>query len=206
MVNPHLSAAITARCSLPVLPLQRVDTNWYVITAAFSSGKTTLINDISAIRPDLSVMPDAAREIIDQGLRWRGPNSERLRVNDILRTQLFEESSFALKWERHLCADPKQPHLLDYGLPDVLGFARSSGLTTTLFEPRVGLFRYAKVFLLDPLPYVQDDARDWTDLQRSTVHASIAQAYIDCGFNLIHVPVLSKAERRDFVLDHIDAT
>ena len=200
-----LSAAIEARCSLPVLPFQRVETNWYVITAPFSSGKTTLIDDIRAVRPELLGMPDAGREIINQGLEWRSACGEQIDVNDILRTQQFEETVFALRWERHLMADPKAAYLLDYGLPDVMGFARSSKLSTAMFESRAGLFRYAKVFFLEPLPYVRDETRGWTDEEREVVCRELPRAYRDCGFDLISVPILPHKARRDFVLDHIGA-
>jgi predicted ATPase len=198
-----LSTAIEARCSLPVLPLVSVETNWHVISGVFSSGKTTLINDIRAKIPGIGVLPDAAREVIDQGLAWVGPNGERVTIEDLLKRQRFQDTVFARKWSAHCCADPESPYLLDYGLPEVIAFSRGCNLSTELYESRAGLFRYKRVFLLDPLDYREDAARKWDPEERERILAGIKGVYEQLGFAPIRVPALPREERRDFVLERM---
>ena len=198
-----LSTAINACCSLPVLPLVKVDTEWTVITGAPSSGKSTLIRDLRVALPDYSVMPDEAREVIERGLGWRGPGGEQISLDDILRSQRLQDTVFAGKWLRHCEASPQAPHLLDYALPDVIAFSRNSGLVTTLFEERAGLFRYKQVFVLEPLDYAEDAARNWTKQDRDQLLGNIINVYAGLGFSFTRVPVLPPEERRDFVLRHM---
>jgi predicted ATPase len=186
-----------------VLPLVSVETNWTVITGVFSSGKTTLIDDVRAKRPEFGVLPDAARQVINQGLAWVGPKGERITIDDILRTQRFEDTVFARKWSAHCSAEPHMPHLLDYGLPDVIAFSRGCGLSTSLFESRAGLFRYKKVFVLEPLEYIEEAARKWTSDERERILGGIADVYKEFGFSSIRVPALPREARRDFVLERM---
>lgn len=106
---------------------------------------------------------------------------------------------------RHLDADPQHPHLLDYGLPDVLAFAVEAGLSIDLYKTRAGLFRYRHVFILEPLPYVKDEARDWSTEQLMLIFNRILETYRSMGFSPISVPPLAPAERRDFVLERLDS-
>lgn len=201
-----LAQAINARCSLPVLlPFPEVSTNWCVITGTFSSGKSTLLGDLRNAIPEAAVMDDAAREVILRARAWRGPNGEQLPLTSILRTQVLENEVFATKWERHLTADPLAPYLLDYGLPDVIAFARSSALKTSLFEDRVKIFRYRAVFILDPLRYESDETREWNSAERERIHHEIATQYRNLGYSPITVPVLPPRERCEFVLERLRA-
>ncbi len=93
-----ITHAINASCSLPVLPLVTSYTNWTVISGVPSSGKTTLLTDLAAARPEFSVMNDVARTVIERGLSWRGEGNEALELSDILRTQSFQNTVFAEKW------------------------------------------------------------------------------------------------------------
>ena len=198
-----LAKAIDAHCSLPVLPFREVQTNWSVITGVFSSGKTTMVNDLSRHLPNFRVQPDSAREVIERGLAWRGPAGEEMALDKILRTQIFEDTVFSLKWRRHLEADPSHPYLLDYGLPDIVAFSKGCGLSTALYDSRAGLFRYVKVFFLEPLPYVVDSARDWKSGERDEIRQGILSTYERLGYSPVLVPPLPREERTAFVLKEI---
>jgi len=144
-----------------------------------------------------------AREIIGRGLAWRGPGDGRIEIDDIVRSQKFDNTVFARRWDLHCATDPLTPSFLDYGLPDVIGVARSSGNLTSLFELRAGLFRYKKVFVLEPLSYKEDEARRWTEEEREKILSGIIGIYKEYGCPSIRVPPLPREARRDYVLERI---
>lgn len=64
--------------------------------------------------------------------------------------------------------------------------------------------RYKKVFLLDQLPIFEKDHVRTEDYNLALkIHDFIYQAYVDLGYNVVKVPVLSVNKRAEFVLDKI---
>jgi predicted ATPase len=62
---------------------------------------------------------------------------------------------------------------------------------------------YKKVFILDPLPLVNDYARREDVSEQLKIAHLITDVYESLPFPFIHVPVLSPEERVDFILKNL---
>jgi len=62
---------------------------------------------------------------------------------------------------------------------------------------------YKKVFILDPLPLIQDYARTEDEAAQKNIHRLLSQVYESLPFPVIHVPVMPPQERVDFILKNL---
>ena len=64
-------------------------------------------------------------------------------------------------------------------------------------------YRYACVFYFEPLPYQQDAVRVEDGEMAVKLDVCFRQAYKELGYEPVHVPVMSIAERGDFLVRHL---
>jgi len=62
---------------------------------------------------------------------------------------------------------------------------------------------YKKVFILEPLPFVADYARTEDASQQHRLQDLLNEVYHSLPFPVVHVPVMSPAERVDFILSNL---
>lgn len=170
---------------------------WYVITGGPSSGKTTTIDLLRA--RGYRVTHEQASDIISEELA-RGRTLLEVRADgdwfqqEILKRQLEDESTLSLD----------ETVFLDRGVPDGLGYERYLALT-----PNPELLaasqqaKYRKVFLLECLPVKVDWNRHEDAHVQQEIHDAIRATYLELGFDLIDVPVLSPEERVAFILERL---
>ena len=60
---------------------------------------------------------------------------------------------------------------------------------------------YASVFILDPLPFQENGARDDDAAEVGYLDEWLARDYTALGYRVVRVPVLSPQERLAFVLE-----
>jgi predicted ATPase len=89
---------------------------------------------------------------------------------------------------------------LDGALPGSLAWYRVYGLDPNQILPDCFYHRYAAVFILDPLPFQEDGARDGLSHITTYLHEWLARDYKDLGYQVVRVPVLPVQERLEFVL------
>lgn len=175
-----------------------IKTNWCVITGAPSSGKTSVIEALA--KRGYSVMGETARELIEQGLAT-GQALADIRKDAVA----LQRNILALSLEREESLDPKTLTFLDRGLPDSITYCRLAGIDTGEAKLFSGLFRYQAVFIFDRLPIVKDSVRTEDDALADMIDQALEQDYRSVGYHPIRVPVLSVAERTDFVLEFVDS-
>lgn len=176
---------------------QRIETNWYVITGGPSSGKTTTVN-ILRDRGYITTM-EHARHFLDTQ-RLKGRTIEEVRANQlefqhgVLQMQIDQENEIA----------PHVQVFLDRAIPDALAYYRYLKIPVDdLLRNALQKVSYKKVFIMDPLPLVNDYARLENVEAQKKIHELITEVYEALPSPVFHVPVLPAQERVDFILKNI---
>jgi predicted ATPase len=176
---------------------KRRETNWYVITGGPSSGKTTTVN-ILRDRGYITTM-EHARHFLDTQ-RLKGRTIEEVRANQlefqygVLLAQLSQEEEIA----------PHVQVFLDRAVPDALAYYRYLKLPPhELLKGALEKVYYKKVFIMDPLPLVNDYARTENVEAQQKIHQLITEVYEALPFPVMHVPVLPAQERVDLILKNL---
>lgn len=173
-----------------------VQTNWYVITGAPSSGKTTLINQLA--QQGYPVIPEIAREYIESFLSREYSLAEVQQNNRQVQRGILAR---ALKRERQL--QPSQLFFFDRGTADSLGYFNYYQLDT---QPKVHpchRLRYKAIFYCQQLPLERDAVRIEDNITAKKIGEYIYQAYVSLGYQLIELPAVSVEERIDMIGLHI---
>lgn len=180
------------KLSIPFL----VQTNWHVISAASSSGKTTLINVLIAKGHKTS--PEAARQFLEQGIAEGRTIAEQRKDLLTLNRAIMH---YTLELESKLPLG--DTIFLDRGFPDYLSYCRLVGLDPIESLPGCFQRRYATVFILDRLPFQHDGVRYKDDFIAAFLHQWTITDYLALGYNPIKVPVLPPEERIAFIFQHL---
>ncbi len=120
------------------------ETNWYVITGAPSSGKTTLLKELEKI--GYRVVHEVARAHIETQMA-QGRTLEEIRSDK----QSFENRVLNRKIALEAQLPKHEVIVFDRAVPDSIAYFELAGLDTAEAIARSPRNRYRKVFLLDPL-------------------------------------------------------
>jgi predicted ATPase len=175
----------------------RVQTNWYVITGAPCSGKSTLIDQLAA--RGFQTAPEAARQYFEREMAATGRSIEEIRKE--MEPCVHGIIDMMLEIEQKL--DPNQTVFLDRGYPDCLAFIRQNGLDPNLYLPDCFHFRYAAVFILDRFPVQIDDVRIEDEAAAKYLDQWHSYDYSALGYGVIRVPVLPPRDRLGFVIENL---
>lgn len=171
--------------------------NWYVVTGPPCSGKTTLIEILE--KKGYKITPEAARVFIDRCMT-KGQTLEEIRKDNVS----FQKNILTIKLETEKNLDKDQIVFLDRGIPDTVAYTRfHKERVDDFLEDLVKKCGYKKIFLLNPLPYVADYARNESKEEQDTLHKLLYFAYADFGFDVVKVPVFDVEKRVQFVLDNL---
>lgn len=166
---------------------------WYVLTGGPCAGKTTLIFELE--KRGHSVAAEPARMIIDRRL------AEGETIEQIVADPDWLPSVVRLAREQAEAIPRDDRRFFDRAIPDSLAYYRLSHRPVEdFFRAALNEIRYDKVFLLDLIDFVNDEARSETPEQAMILHGLIRQAYQDEGYEIIEVPVMPVPERADFIL------
>jgi predicted ATPase/trans-aconitate methyltransferase len=171
-------------------------TNWHVITGAPCSGKTTMINELS--ERGYKTVHEGARQYFESEMA-KGRSLEDIRNDAILQQEIF---TLQLTLESQLSPDDNT--FLDRGLLDSLTFHRVFGYDPNGILPECFHYRYASVFILDPLPNLRNIKLGPED-EKSAVFFDEwhMRDYKSVGYDVIRVPVLPIDDRVEFILENL---
>lgn len=173
-----------------------IETNWYVITGAPSSGKTTLINQLAL--QGYAIAPEVARDYIE-GLLANCYTLETLQQNN----RQLQRGILALALKRERQLHTNQLIFFDRGTADSLGYFDYYQLETQQMKHGCERLRYKKIFYCHQLPIVEDQIRVEDNNTALKIGESIYKAYANLGYQLIDVPAVSVEERVKLILSHL---
>lgn len=194
MVGDGDLAALTA---FPV-PDEPVETKWHIITGGPCSGKTSVLNYLSAL--GYQTRPEAAR-LFDDVAKSHGiedPKQETAFSGHVQRYDLLIEDLFPHDTEA----------FADRSFADNIAYAQhipDQAVTEEMWEI-ASRRRYSSVHHLDLLPvYETDDTRDESRADAEEIDDLLWETYEQLGYGEDHyrVPVMPIDERVQYILDRV---
>jgi predicted ATPase len=174
----------------------RVQTNWHVITGTVSSGKSTLIDQLAD--RGFQTVPETGRQYVEKEMA-KGRTINEIRENMAAISIAIKDMQ--LEIEHGLRANDVL--FLDRAVPGSLAWYRAFGLNPNEILLECFHHRYASVFILDPLPFQENGARDGDADKIGHLDEWLARDYSALGYSVVRVPVLSLQERLAFVLERL---
>lgn len=173
--------------------------NWYVITGGPCTGKTTLLAELG--KHGYATVPEAARLVIDEGFA-AGKTIEQIREDE----KLFQYQVLRRKEAIEAKTDKKPLTFFDRGMHDTIAYLQSySWPIDDEVKEACLIASYEKVFLLDPLPFFEEDGGRTEDASfTQKINQLLEKAYEQNGLTVIHVPVLPIKDRVRFILEHVN--
>jgi len=171
--------------------------NWYVITGAPSSGKTTTLETLK--KKGYKVFYEWARIYIDEEMK-KGRTLKEIRKDELE----FQRKILELKVNFEKKLSKKDFVFMERGIPDstayiqMCGIKNDKGLTRSLKN-----CSYKKVFLMELLKYKLDYARTESQEEAQILDDLLEKSYTDLGTKVIRVPKMSVAKRVKFILDNL---
>jgi predicted ATPase len=172
------------------------ETNWYVITGAPSSGKTTLVNELEKL--GYWVIHETARALIEEEM-------EKDRTHQEIRSDKSHFENLVL--DRKIAIEAQLPKdkviFLDRAIPDSVAYFEMAGLDSRIVFAKSPRNRYKKVFLLDPLPYMRDRARIEDQEEAERLDRALETAYRMFDYEVTRIRVMPVQERLRTILEGI---
>jgi predicted ATPase len=167
-----------------------------VITGAVSSGKSTLIDQLAD--RGFQTVPETGRLYVEREMA-KGRTIEEIRENMAAIQILLKDMQLEIEHGLQV----NDVIFLDGAVPGSLAWYRAFGLNPNEILPDCLHHRYASVFILDPLPFQEDGARDGDASIADLLDKWIARDYSALGYSVVRVPVLPPQERLAFVLERL---
>lgn len=168
-------------------------TNWYVITGAPCSGKTAVINQLA--QRGHAVVHEVARAYIDAELA-RGKTLAQIKADE----EAFERHILMAKVKLEASLARDEIIFWDRAVPDSIAYYNLCGLDPAEPRQKSQRVRYRKIFMLERLTFLADPVRSEDEKTADRLGYLIEESYQSLGYELIHVPTVSVADRTEFVL------
>lgn len=174
------------------------ETNWYIITGGPSTGKSKTIDHLAFL--GYLIRPEVARILIDNEMS-KGKTLAEIRSND----EQFEHNILKIKIEMEEKASKDQMIFWERGMPDSIVYLKPSNNDYKVALEESKKRKYKGIFILDILPrYEKDYARTEGSKKAKEIHEALHKCYNDLGYKVIRVPVMSIAERAQFIINNLE--
>lgn len=171
--------------------------NWYVITGAPSSGKTTTLKALE--KKGYKVFYEWARIYIDKEMK-KGRTLKQIRKNELS----FQRKILKLKVDFEKKLSKKQQVFMERGIPDSTTYMEMCGMKNdSHLLKALKKCNYKKVFLMELLKYELDYARTESEEEARLIDGLLEKSYTDIGINVLRVPKMSVEKRLKFILDNL---
>lgn len=172
-------------------------TNWYVITGAPCSGKTSVINALE--QKGFRVEHEVARAYIDEELH-QGKSLEQIKADPYQ----FENHIFLTKLKIEASLPQDDIVFLDRAVPDSIAYFQLEGLDPGQPLEKSRLVRYKKIFLFERLIFLEDGVRSEDDPLAERIDYLLKAAYRKLNYEIVHVPAISVEKRTAFILERLE--
>lgn len=171
--------------------------NRYVLTGGPSSGKTTVLKELSKL--GYTVFPEVARIFVDKEMA-EGKSLKNIRGDE----SKFQKKTLKIKLEMEEVAPQGKIVFFDRGIPDSIAYYQLCGLNPKKALAICQERRYRKIFFLEQLPFKKDYARIEDEKTVQKLNKLLRKAYQDLGYNIVSIPVMSVEERSQRILNEIN--
>ncbi len=177
------------------------DNPYYIITGAPSTGKTSILNELSnkGFTCHNEIARQVIRENLDSGLEIFPWNQMQLFSDMVLERMKTLVTSF----------DPNQIQFLDRSMVDLIGYMHFAGKEAPEHYQEEALkVGYAKKVFYLPIwtdIYTTDEERKESVEEAEKIDQALYNAYHNLGFELIEVPKGPVSERVEFILNSCQA-
>jgi len=172
--------------------------NWYVITGAPSSGKSTIIKELTKL--GYKTTEEMGRKLIEQELA-KGKTLDQVNVD----SKEFEEAWVDMQQQKEAILEKSELIFFDRGVLDTLGYFRFyKWPLTDNIKKWCAAASYKKVFLLEMLDYEDDGVRVESAKTARKMQDLFRQGYEEAGYEVIIVPRDTVKNRLALILKHID--
>jgi predicted ATPase len=172
-------------------------TNWYVITGAPSSGKTTLVKELE--KRGYSVVHEVARGVIEAEMA-KGRTLEEIRSDK----GYFESLVLRTKIDIEARLPRDEVIVFDRAIPDSIAYFEVAGLDIEEAISKSPRNHYRKIFMLDRLPFQKDHVRIEDQEVAARLDQSLEAGYRGLGYEVIRVGAMPVKERLMIVLGEIE--
>lgn len=173
--------------------------NFFVLTGAPGSGKTTVLGALEAV--GLPVVPEPARQVLAE---QRSIDGTGVPERD---PALFTHLLLSRAIHQHRRHDMQRGALLfDRGLPDVVGYARLFGVPESPATAAAERYRYNRTAFLAPALadiYCRDEERTLSFEAARDFGELIRQTYQELGYHLVELPRATPEARAQFILAQV---
>lgn len=173
------------------------ETNWYVITGAPSSGKTTLLKELEQL--GYRVIHEVARAFIEMEME-QGQTLEKIRADK----ETFENRVLHAKIAIEERLPKDEVIIFDRAIPDSIPYFKLAGLDTKRVIERSPRHRYKKVFVLDRLPCAKDQARIEDQETAARLDRELEACYRTLGYEIKRIGVIPVQARLRLILQEIE--
>ncbi|KKQ35235.1 MAG: hypothetical protein US51_C0011G0003 [Microgenomates group bacterium GW2011_GWA2_37_6] len=171
--------------------------NWYVVTGAPSSGKTTTLKYLK--KKGYNVYFEWARIYIDREMK-KGKTLKEIRKDEVG----FQKKIHKLKMSFEKKLNPKKILFMERGLPDTQAYLEVINVSIDpTIKQSLRKCSYKKVFLMDLVRFKIDYARTESQEQAFMLDELLEKCYTDLKIPVIRVPMMSVAKRAKFILDNL---
>lgn len=171
--------------------------NWYVITGAPSSGKTTTLKALE--KKGYKIFYEWARIYIDQEMK-KGRALKDIRKNELE----FQRKILDLKVNFEKKLSKKDLVFMERGVPDSIAYMKlAGGKKDQILEKALKNCYYKKVFLLELIKYELDYARTESQEEAQLLEKLLEKSYAEINIPIVRVPKMSVEERAEFILKNL---
>lgn len=176
--------------------------NFFVITGAPGTGKTTLLKEIE--RQGYTVVAEPARYVLKEQRSVGGKGVPEKDPALFVSLMLARE----VEWFKECERSRQSIVFFDRGVVDNIGYARLFGIGESDINKMAKLCRYNNNVFYLPMwkdIYVTDDERKMTYEVAKDFGIELRKGYEEFGYRLVDVPYDTPKGRCDFILEKIKA-
>ncbi|QQG44462.1 MAG: ATP-binding protein [Candidatus Roizmanbacteria bacterium] len=170
--------------------------NWYVITGAPCSGKTTLLQELE--KKGYKVFYEWARIYIDQEIK-KGKTLAQIRKNELD----FQRKILQLKVAFEKKLNKKNLVFMERGIPDSTAYFDLITKKNILLKKSLKKSYYKKIFLLELLDYQIDYARTESHEQAKSLENLLEKSYVELGLEVVRIPKMPLKKRTKLLLSYV---
>lgn len=171
--------------------------NWYIITGGPSSGKTTVLKELSKL--GYIIYPEAARVFIDKEMA-KGKTLKEIRGNEAE----FQRKVLKIKIDVEKSAPKDKIVFFDRAIPDSIAYYQICGLDPKEVLKFCKKKVYKKIFFFEKLPLENDYARVEDSKTIKKLNKLLKESYKNLGYEVINIPARPVKERVQKILREIE--